>query len=67
MPMRSTSQNDLWSVLDTSTFMEDYDIYGLGTFLVIDPDGRLVFQSDSPPPSELIRHFYTLASNEEEK
>ena len=59
--------NYLWSVLDTSTFMEDYDIHGLGTFLVIDPDGRLVFQSDSPPPSELIRHLFTLAKTEEEK
>lgn len=59
--------NYRWAVLDTPTFMEDYDIYGLGTFLVIDPDGRLVFQSDSPPPLELIRHLYTLASNEEQK
>jgi hypothetical protein len=59
--------NYLWAVLDTPTFMEDYDIYGLGTFLVVDPDGRLVFQTDSPPPPELIRHLYTLASNEEQK
>lgn len=51
-----------WAVLDTPTFMEDYDIYGLGAFLVIDPNGRLVFQSDSPPPPELIRHLFTLAS-----
>lgn len=59
--------NYRWAVLDTPTFMEDYDIYGLGTFLVIDPDGRLVFQTDSPPPPEYIRHLYTLASNEEQK
>ncbi len=54
----------LWAVLDTPTFMEDYDIYGLGAFLVIDPDGRLVFQTDSPPPPELVRHLYALASNQ---
>lgn len=59
--------NYRWAVLDTPTFLEDYDIYGLGTFLVIDPDGRLVFQTDSPPPPEVIRHLFTLASNEEQK
>jgi hypothetical protein len=56
--------NYFWAVLDTPTFMEDYDIYGLGTFLVIDPDGRLVFQSDSPPPTEYIAHLFTLAQSE---
>ena len=56
--------NYFWAVLDTSTFMEDYGIYGLGTFLVVDPDGRLVFQSDSPPPPEYIAHLFKLAQSE---
>lgn len=59
--------NYRWAVLDTPTFLEDYDVYGLGTFLVIDPDGKLVFRSDVPPPPEVIRHLFTLASNEEQK
>lgn len=59
--------NYRWAVLDTPTFLEDYDIYGLETFLVIDPDGKLVFHSDVPPPPEVIRHLFTLASNEEQK
>lgn len=59
--------NYRWAVLDTPTFLEDYDVYGLGTFLVIDPDGKLVFHSDVPPPPEVIRHLFTLASNEEQK
>ncbi len=54
--------NYRWAVVDTPTFMEDYDIYGLGTFLVVDPEGKLVFQTDSPPPLELLRHLFTLAS-----
>jgi hypothetical protein len=53
-----------WAVVDTPTFMEDYDIYGLGTFLVIDPDGRLVFQSSPPPPPEYITELFTLAQSE---
>lgn len=59
--------NYRWAVLDTPTFLEDYDVYGLGTFLVIDPVGKLVFHSDVPPPPEVIRHLFTLASNEELK
>lgn len=59
--------NYRWAVLDTPTFLEDYDTYGLGTFLVIDPDGKLVFHSDVPPPPEVIHHLFTLASNEEQK
>lgn len=55
--------NYRWAVLDTPTFLEDYDVYGLGTFLVIDPSGKLVFHSDVPPP-EVIRHLFTLAYNE---
>lgn len=53
--------NYRWAVLDTPTFMEDYDIYRLGTFLVIDPDGKLVFHSDSPLPPEHIAHLFKLA------
>jgi len=59
--------NYRWAVLDTPTFLEDYDVYGLGTFLVIDPVGKLVFHSDVSPPPEVIRHLFTLASNEELK
>jgi hypothetical protein len=59
--------NYRWAVLDTPTFLEDYDVYGLGTFLMINPEGKLVFHSDVPPPPEVIRHLFTLASNEEQK
>lgn len=59
--------NYRWAVLDTPTFLEDYDVYRLGTFLVIDPSGKLVFHSDVPPPPEVIRHLFALASNEELK
>ena len=54
----------LWSVVDTTAFMEDYKIFGLGTFLVIDPLGKLVFRSDFPPRVEYISHMYTLASRQ---
>ncbi|MCI0550206.1 MAG: hypothetical protein L0287_04565 [Anaerolineae bacterium] len=56
--------NYFWAALDTPTFLEDYAIYGLGTFLVIDPNGKLVFQSDSPPPPEYIAHLFELAQSE---
>lgn len=58
------NQDYLWSVVDTNTFIEDYEIFGLGSFLVIDPHGKLVFRSDFPPRMEYISHMFTLASRQ---
>lgn len=61
------SPNYLYAVVDTPSFMEDYNLYGLGAFLVIDTDGRLVFQSDSAPSPEYITHLFKLAQGEKTK
>lgn len=53
-----------WSVVNGGTFVVDYEIFGLGNFLVIDPDGALVYHSDSPPRLEYITHMFTLANRQ---
>ena len=53
-----------WSVVNSSDFVVDYDIFGLGTFLVIDPQGNLVYRSNSPPRVEYIERMFTLADTQ---
>ncbi len=50
-----------WGVVNQAAdFLAAYGIFGLGDFLIVDPQGRLVYQSDSPPPFPYVQHFFTL-------
>jgi hypothetical protein len=51
----------VWGVLDTANFMQDYAVVGLGSVLVIDPAGRLVYRASTSPRSEYLAHLFVLA------
>ncbi len=55
-----------WGVVNrASEFMAHYHISGLGAFLVIDPEGRLVYQVGSPPRLEHIQRLFALAAGQQ--
>ncbi|KAA3644016.1 MAG: hypothetical protein DWQ07_18040 [Chloroflexi bacterium] len=45
---RVTPENFLWGVVWSEQFTLDYEILSLGTILLIDPQGNLIFRSENP-------------------
>jgi hypothetical protein len=50
-----------WGTIDPN-FVVDYNVQGLGTVLMIDPQGRLVFRSNSPLQAVSYRQLLALTS-----
>lgn len=48
-----------WGTIDPD-FIVNYDIQGLGTVLLVDPQGKLVFRSDSPLQAESYQRLLAL-------
>ena len=50
----------IWGVIDGIDFVVDYEIRSLGTILLIDPDGRLVYRRNYPLGEEEFRQLFSL-------
>lgn len=59
-------QDFLWAVVDSPDFVVDYNIQTLGTSLLIDPEGRLVFRQEYPLLADEFRQLFALALAEQE-
>lgn len=55
----------IWGVVDSEQFLLDYQIEGLGTFLLIDPQGNLVFERRSPLDADEITQLLNLTQRQE--
>ena len=53
----------VWGVVSSVNFVVDYDIRSLGTILLVDPEGKLVFRSDFPLIEEELRQLFDLATS----
>lgn len=51
-----------WGVVDSLEFVINYDLYSLGTVLLINPDGNLVFQNKYPLTADQFRQLFTLVN-----
>lgn len=52
----------LWGVAGSTDFVVDYGIRSLGTSLLIDPEGRLVFRRSYPLFADELRQLFDFAS-----
>lgn len=50
----------IWGVVNSGGFVVDYDIRSLGTVLLVDPAGKLVFRSDFSLVEEEFRRLFAL-------
>ena len=50
-----------WGVVDSS-FVLDYEISTLGTILLIDPNGDIVYRNDSTQSEKIMRELFELAT-----
>ena len=53
----------IWGVVSSVDFVVDYDIRSLGTILLVDPEGKLVFRSDRPLIEDELRQLFGLATS----
>ncbi|MFQ5924211.1 MAG: peroxiredoxin family protein [Anaerolineales bacterium] len=53
----------IWGVVSSIDFVIDYDIRSLGTILLVDPEGRVVFRSDYPLIEDELRQLLGLATS----
>lgn len=53
----------VWGVVSSVNFVMDYDIRSLGTILLVDPEGKLVFRSNFPLIEEELRQLLDLATS----
>lgn len=51
----------LWGVVDSADFAVDYHITTLGTTLLVDPVGKVVFRINHPAPADTYRQVFDLA------
>ncbi|MFQ5433473.1 MAG: peroxiredoxin family protein [Anaerolineae bacterium] len=51
----------IWGVVDTDSFVVDYEIATLGTIMMIDPDGKVVYRSENLIPTETFRRLFETA------
>ena len=52
----------VWSVVSSTDFVIDYNITTLGTTLLIDANGRLVFRREYPLQADEFRRLFTLVT-----
>ena len=50
----------IWSVVNTTDFVIDYEIRSLGTVLVVDPQGKLVYRRNYPLVEDEFRQLFDL-------
>lgn len=48
----------IWGVVDTENFVVDYEITTLGTIILIDPDGNVVYRSENLIPTDAFRQLF---------
>lgn len=53
----------IWGVVSSLGFVVDYDILSLGTILLVDPEGKLVFRSNFPLIEQELRQLFELATS----
>ena len=53
----------IWGVVSSVDFVVDYDIRSLGTILLVDPEGKLVFRSDRPLIEDELHQLFGLATS----
>lgn len=53
----------IWGVVSSVNFVVDYDIRSLGTILLVDPAGKLVFRSNFPLIEDDLRQLFELATS----
>ncbi len=53
----------IWGVVSSIDFVVDYNIRSLGTILLVDPEGKLVFRSNYPLIEDELRQLFTLATS----
>lgn len=53
----------IWGVVSSIDFVVDYDIRSLGTILLVDPAGKLVFRSNYPLIEDELRQLFELATS----
>ncbi len=53
----------IWAVVDGIDFVVDYKVRSLGTILLIDPDGRLVYRRNYPLGEEEFRQLFSLITS----
>ncbi len=53
----------IWAVIDGIDFVVDYEIRSLGTILLIDPDGRLVYRRNYALGEEEFRQLFSLMTS----
>jgi hypothetical protein len=53
----------IWGVVSSVDFVVDYEIRSLGTILLVDPEGKLVFRSDRPLIEDELRQLFELATS----
>lgn len=53
----------VWGTATSTDFVLNYEIKTLGTILLIDPDGRIVYRSEKVQPSAVYRQLFELASS----
>ncbi len=52
----------LWGVVNSQDFLVDYNIRTLGTKVLIDPDGRMVYWNEYPLVADGFRQLFGLAT-----
>jgi len=50
----------IWGVVNSTDFVIDYEIRSLGTILVVDPEGRLVYRRNYPLAEDEFRQLFDL-------
>ncbi|MGH2625476.1 MAG: TlpA family protein disulfide reductase [Anaerolineales bacterium] len=50
-----------WGVIESTDFLIDYEMQTLGTILLIDPEGRIVFRSEYAMSSDGFRRLFEAA------
>lgn len=53
----------VWAVVDSIDFVVDYEVRSLGTMLLVDPEGRLVYRRNFPLVEDEFRELFALVSS----
>ncbi len=53
----------IWGVVESADFVLDYEITTLGTVLLVDPEGIIVYRSEKLIPADTFRQLFDLATS----
>lgn len=51
----------IWGVVATDNFVVEYEITTLGTIMLIDPNGDVVYRSEKLIPPDALRQLFEIA------